>query len=502
MVNLQISSLDLVTDNAVVVNQDDAQKLTLSSESSLQITSSSSTYVANKIIISKKLVAPGMIAISPNMGRVLAVDENNMVEVTIRHSPESFSFIKKRMKGDSFAKEEVFTIITDILNDRLSPLETSVFLLTQEFRNYTLDEIEYLTRAIASQGDRLDFTEPVYDKHSLGGVPGNKVSLIIVPVVAAAGLLIPKTSSRAITSPSGTVDTMECLAEIKFSPDEIVEIAQKTRGMIIGGDGLNLAPADAAIIRKVQFPLGIDPEPMMFASIMAKKYAMGAEFVVLDIPIGKGTKVPDFDEGNAIARNFAELARRLDIRLESAITFGSVPVGHAIGPALEAREALNCLSNPRGAPTSLIEKSTVIAGILFEMAGIAPLGEGQTKAKSILNSGKALEKMKEIIEAQNGDPNIKPQDIPVGDHVYEWLAPADGWVVDINNAAIKVVAKAAGAPKKKGAGVYFVKKKQAIKRGEVVLRIHAESEKELKEAQARMAKLAPITIEGMLLGRI
>ena len=136
------------------------------------------------------------------------------------------------------------------------------------------------------------------------------------------------------------------------------------------------------------------------------------------------------------------------------------------------------------------------------MAGIAPLGGGQVKAKSILNSGQALAKMKEIIEAQNGDPNIKPQDIPVGDHVYEWLAPADGWVVDINNAAIKVVAKAAGAPKKKGAGVYFVKKKQAIKRGEVVLRIHAESEKELNEAQARMAKLAPITIEGMLLGRI
>ncbi|MFX1511046.1 MAG: AMP phosphorylase [Promethearchaeota archaeon] len=500
--NLQISSQDLLTDATVIINQEDAQKLKLSPETPLQLTSSNFTSVASKVIVSKKLVNSGLIVISPEMGQVLAVKENDTIDVTIRHPPESFSFIKKRMTGDPYTKEEIFTIIGDILSNHLSPLEISVFLLTQQFRNYTLDEIEYLTRAVASQGDQLDFDEPAYDKHSLGGVPGNKVSLIIVPIVASAGLLIPKTSSRAITSPSGTVDTMECLADVTFTPSEIVEIAQKTRGMIIGGGGLNLAPADAAIIRKVQFPLGLDPKPMMFASIMAKKLAMGIEFVALDVPIGKGTKVPNFDEGNAIGRNFAELARRMDIRLESAITFGSVPVGHAIGPALEAREALNCLSNPRGAPTSLIEKSTAIAGILLEMAGLTPRGSGQAQAKSILSSGKALTKMQEIIEAQNGDPNIKPEDIPIGDHVFEWFAPADGWVVDIDNAAIKAVAKAAGAPKKKGGGVYFVKKKQAIKRGEVILRIHAETEKELKDAQAKMAKLAPITIEGMLLGRI
>ncbi len=447
------------------------------------------------------------IGLSLSLIKSLGANEGDEVvlQTQSRSTSTSYSLIKQRIlqPGKTFNNAEIDQIIGDITSGVLSPLESSVFITSQLFQDWNLSEVEYLTRAIACSGQMIDWKDSIiFDKHSLGGVPGNKVSLLIVPIIAAAGLTIPKTSSRAITSPSGTADTMEALGcEIEFTIDEIVEIAKRTNGLIAWTGGLNIVPADEKIIRDVQFPLGIDPEPMMIASVLSKKVAMGVQFLVLDIPTGGGTKVDNMESGKRIAHRFAELGLRLGIRIESGITYGSSPVGHAIGPALEAREALTALINPQQASDSLIGKSTSLAGILLEMSGKAIQGSGQDAALELLNSGKAYRKFQEILEAQSGDPKIQPEDIEVGECVYEYIAPQSGWIVEINNKVISRAARAAGAPMDKRAGVYFLKKKDSVKRGEVIFQLYAPDEKKLQAAEAELVKNVPLVIEGMLLAR-
>jgi AMP phosphorylase len=423
-----------------------------------------------------------------------------------RATSSSFALIKQRIKqpGRFFTKNEIEQIISDITHDRMTPLEESVFLTSQMLQEWSIPEIECLTNAIAHSGEVLKWGDTViFDKHSLGGVPGNKVTLLVVPIIAAAGLTIPKTSSRAITSPSGTADTMEAIGcDIEFTIDEIVEIAESAGGLIAWTGGLNIVPADEKIIRDVQYPLGIDPEPMMMASVLSKKVAMGVKFLVLDIPTGFGTKVPNMEEGKRIAHRFSELGMLLGMRIESGITYGSSPVGNAIGPALEAQEALKSLMHPLEAPHSLIGKSTSLAGILLEMSGKAIIGRGQEMAYEILNSGKAYAKFQQIIEAQNGNPKIKPEEIDIGKYSYDYIASQSGYVVEINNRVITRAAKAAGAPMDKGAGLLFNKKKDTVKRGESIFTIYASNKTKLAAAEAELMKGdLPVTIEGMLLAR-
>jgi AMP phosphorylase len=246
-----------------------------------------------------------------------------------------------------------------VVNNVLSEVELTAFVASLYMNEMTLDETAYLTKKMAENGEMLHLKRrPVFDKHSIGGVPGNKITLLIVPIVAAAGLTIPKTSSRAITSACGTADIMEVLAPVTFSSKEIEEIVERVGGIIAWGGGVNLAPADDIFIRVVEYPLAIDPHNLAICSVMAKKYAVGADFVVIDIPMGEGTKVGSMEEAKKFARNFVQLGERIGIDVECAITFGDKPIGRAIGPALEAREALRALEGE--GPSSLIEKSPVL----------------------------------------------------------------------------------------------------------------------------------------------
>jgi AMP phosphorylase len=448
------------------------------------------------------------IGISQIMMNKLGVTEGEeiLLQPISRTLSKSFSLVKQRIMqpGRMFSKAEIDQIISDITLDHMTPLEESVFITSQMLQEWSLSEVEHLTNAIANSGQKINWGETViFDKHSLGGVPGNKVTLLIVPIIAAAGLTIPKTSSRAITSPSGTADTFEAIgADIEFSIDEMVDIAHRVGGLIAWTGGLGIVPADEKIIRDVQYPLKIDPEPMMMASVLSKKVAMGVKFLVLDIPVGYGTKVPDMEIGKRIAHRFSELGRLLGIRIESGITYGSSPVGNAIGPALEAREALQALMTPKAASHSLIGKSTSLAGILLEMSGRAIPGAGQEIAYEILYSGQAYTKFQQILEAQNADPNTKPSDIEIGSATYDYLAPQTGWIVEIDNTVLGRAARTAGAPMDKRAGILFHKKKDSVDRGEVVFTLHASNDKKLDAAVAELGKGdLPVTIEGMLLAR-
>ncbi len=472
----------------------------------IQLISPTKTVFTEHIVISDH-IDPKKIWVSSEMLSELDAEDGDIIQVLplSRTPPDSYYLIRNRMMHKrAFKPTEIDQIVNDIAYHRLNQLEKATFVLSTIFEPLNMDEIEELTRSMAQTGEMIDFgLHTVFDKHSTGGVPGNKVTLLIVPIIAASGLLIPKTSSRAITSPSGTADTMEALGcEVIFSSDELVEISKKTKGMIVWGGGFNLAPADDILIKDVEFPLGVNPTSMMLASIMSKKVATGIHFLVMDLPTGPGTKIEDIGTAQALGREFAELGRRLGIRVESGITFGASPVGHTVGSGLEAREALESLMDPPAAPSSLIEKSCELSGILLEMAGKALRGQGRELAREILFSGKAETKFREIIEAQSADKDMKPEDIEIGQYSVEIPSPSSGWIVQIDNAKIAEIARTAGCPKDKGAGIVFLKKKDAVKHGESLIRIHSSSESRLSAAEGKFAKLNPITIEGMLMGRV
>jgi len=446
-----------------------------------------------------EMVKPGEIGIFTEALKDL--NAPTTVDILPAPKPASLCYIKNFMDKQKLSEDQIRSIVQDIVDNNLSDIELAAYITASYIHDMDSQEVEWLTKAMIETGERIHFdTHPVMDKHSIGGVPGNKVSLLIVPIVAAAGLLIPKTSSRAITGAGGTADLMEILAPVEFSAAEIKELTEKVGGVIVWGGATNIAPADDKLI-KAEYALSIDPYSQMLASIMAKKGAVGADAVVMDMPVGPGTKLTTPDAGRTLAKDLIDLGERLGIRVECAMTFGGSPVGRTIGPALEVKEALTVLEN-KGGPNSLKEKSLSLAGILLEMGGVAGRGDGYSAAEDILTSGKALEKLKQIIEIQGGDPAVKSEDIVTGENCEDILAPAGGYVVAFFNKRLVELARIAGAPADKKAGVTIHKKMgERVKKGEPLISICSSSDWELESAVKDAKRQMPIVVEGMLLER-
>ncbi|MHA1917639.1 MAG: AMP phosphorylase [Candidatus Ranarchaeia archaeon] len=492
--------LDIASNqNSVLLNINDAKKFGLKKNDRIKIKISSNE-ISGIVSTTSVLVHEGTIGLFTSTWKKLGQPSNKTVEVRLAAPAKSLPYIKKKTRGSELSKEEIHEFVNDVVNGNLSRLEIASFVMAEQFKGMTLKETEIYTKAISEAGEMIDFDRPVYDKHSIGGVPGNKVTLLIVPTVAAGGLLIPKTSSRAITSPSGTGDSMEVLANVQFEGSELKRIANKVGGCIVWGGSLNFAPADDIIIQ-VEKEIMIDPRAQMMASIMAKKLSMGVDYLVLDIPTGVGAKVETLEKARDLSRDFVALGMKLGIKVECGITYGGQPVGHAVGPALEAKEALEVLSGK--GPKSVIEKSNALSGVLFEMSGKAVRGEGMKMATELLRKGKSMKKMREIIEEQGGNPNITPEEIPIGKHKATIKSPIDGFIVNVDNKAINLICRRAGAPQEKGSGIVLTGKRgYKINRGDIILEIYAERASKLKDAVNLTEKLKPILVEGMLLEKI
>ncbi len=485
---------------AAILNKFDAESLGINVYDRIRIVHENKiTTALVEISEEPELVPQGQIGLYKEIALELGALNGEVVNIEIAKTPQSVTYIRKKLRGEKLSAEEISSIIQDAVSLNLNELEIAAFLLAQDFYGMSMDEIEALAKSMLKTGDILDLPGKAVDKHSIGGVPGNKVSLLIVPIVASTGLLIPKTSSKAITSPSGTTDTMSVLANVEFSIEELRKIVLKVGGAIVWGGALNLAPADDIFIR-VEYPLKIDPRSQMLASIMSKKAAEGISYLVVDLPTGRGAKVKTREEAFSLAQDFVELGKRMGINVRCGVTYGGQPIGKAVGPALEAREALSALERPEDASKSLVEKSVSLAGLIFEMTGYAFKGEGSKLAMEILKSGRALKKFREIIENQGGNPNIKPNDIPVGSYKYEILAESDGYVTLVDNTVINAIGRAAGAPLEKGAGIMiYAKQGYKVEKGQVLMEIYAERATKLQEAISICNSSRPIVVEGMLL---
>lgn len=451
--------------------------------------------------VTDSVVKPGTLGVFADVRKHFSLDEGSTIHVRPAEKPESVGHIKRKMRGQKLGRDEIDRVVQDVVDGSLTDVELSAWVTSLEIHDMDMEEIEHLTRSMVKHGETLDFGAEavVFDKHSIGGVPGNKISLLIVPLVAAAGLMIPKTSSRAVTGAAGTADVMEVFGPVALSGPQIRRITEEVGGVLCWGGGVNLAPADDIIIR-VEHPLAIDPRAQLLASVMSKKKAVGANKVVMDLPMGEGTKLPTLEDAKRIGRQFIELGERLDMQVECAVTYGGQPVGKAVGCALEANEALAALRGLE-APKSLIEKSTAIAGIILEMGGVAGKGLGKRKAEEILKSGAALEKFRQIVEAQGG--KLPKGDVPVGEFTAELESTEGGYVAGVRNKAIIQIARASGSPKEHGAGIVLHHKRgDKVQPGESLMTIYAESPYKLEQALQLARKTSPVIVEGMLLERL
>lgn len=451
--------------------------------------------IANK---SDSVVKRGEVLLTDSVMKKIDVKEGDEINVVYSPKPDSVKSINKKMDGEKLSKDEIASIVDDILNARLSQIEISAWLTSLYINGMDLDEIASFTNAMVDTGDRIQFDRSqVFDFHSIGGVPGNKVTPIVVSIVAAAGLMLPKTSSRAISSACGTSDFVETFCDVELDAGKVKEIAENVGGVLAWGGSMNLAPVDDMVI-KVEYPLGINPRAQMLASILSKKIAIGATDILIDIPTGAGTKVQTLEQARAYVRDFTELGNKLGVRIQCAITYGDQPVGSAIGPALEARECIRILEG-EDHPASVIEKACDLAGIILEMGGIP---HGADEARRILNSGEALKKFREIVAAQGGNPDIRSDDLKIGKYMLKVVSTKSGYVNAIANKELVQIARAAGAPNDKGAGILILKKRgQRVEKGDTLLEIYADIESKCQRAKDLASSLQPIRIEGMLIER-
>ena len=287
---------------------------------------------------------------------------------------------------------------------------------------------------------------------------------------------------------AGTADRAEVLMPVEFTTKKMLQILKKSNGCIVWGGAIELAPADEIFVR-AEFSLHIDP--LLLPSIMSKKKAVGATHLVVDIPTGRGAKMKTTGEADLLARDIIELGRRLGIHTHCVVTFGEQPIGNTIGPALEAKEALEVLMNKKNVP-DLIDKACRISGSMFELLGKK---NGYELAKKILESGKAEKKLREIIKAQGGNSTILPEDIEIGKHTLHVRSEKSGQVIWMENRIIVEIGRAAGAPKDKGAGIVFNKKiGDQVEKDELLFTVYAEKAYKIDRVKYILSNQVPLSV--------
>lgn len=405
--------------------------------------------------------------------------------------------IQKKLLGKKLSYREIYAVMDEIAHEKLSDVLTTYFVASSFKEGYSPQELFYFTKAMVETGNKLKFSGIVADKHSVGGIAGTRTTMIIIPIIAAAGFKIPKISSRAITTPAGTADVMEAIANVEFTPKQITKIVNEVGGCIAWNGKLGIAPADDIIIR-VEEPLSFESFDKIIISVMAKKVAASTTHLVLDIPVGKTAKIHRFTDGEEVAKKFKNLANHFGIKVVCDVNEALEPAGRGIGPVLEVRDVLYVLEQKTDRPLRLEAKSLRLAGQLLDLCykekKISKHGEDE--AKKILESGKALEKFQEIVKAQGGVHKITSDSLTLAKNKFDYRSQISGKIKELNNHNLNTVAKILGAPNDKKAGIYLLKKlDHSVVKNEIIFTLYAEDKYLLKEAEATLKNLPIFKIE-------
>lgn len=421
------------------------------------------------VVDDSAIIGVGEIGLGEQAFQRLGLPAGAAVDIAQARPPASLEFVRRKIDGEALNDTELGAIIADIAAYRYSHTELAAFVVACA-GFMTTQETLALTRAMVEVGDRLHWPAPlVVDKHCIGGIPGNRTSMIVVPIVAAHGLLCPKTSSRAITSPSGTADTMEVLARVDLAEDRLTAIVAQEHAVLAWGGRMRLSPADDVLI-SVERPLRIDTMEQMVASIISKKVAAGSTHLVLDIPVGPTAKVRTTQDAVRLRKLFEYVARHMGLTIKVVFTDGAQPVGRGVGPVLEARDVMAVLDNAPDAPADLRDRAVMLAGHMLDFDPALEGGTGEARARALLESGAARAAMDRLIDAQGRNP----QHLAPGHLVHAVMAPHSGTVTAIDCERIARIARQAGAPMDKSAGVDLLAKVgERVSGGAPLYRIHA-----------------------------
>lgn len=413
----------------------------------------------------------------------LGVHEGDLLVVAHPRALPSLASVRARLYGRRLTLAQLGPVIADITGELYSDVELAAFVAAFAGQPFELEEGAALTEAMIAAGDRLTWgAQPIADKHSIGGLPGNRTTPIVVAIAAAAGLTIPKTSSRAITSPAGTADVMETMAPVDIDLARMREVVTSTGGCLAWGGSVHLSPADDIIIR-IERALDVDCEAQLVASVISKKVAAGATHVLLDIPVGPTAKVRSAEAAEALAANLVAVGARFGLSVRPYLSDGAQPIGRGVGPALEAHDVLRVLRGAPDAPQDLRNKAVDMASHLLSFVTGEELGEALARADELLSSGAALARFMAICEAQGGfrEPPVAPLRAVV-------TAPTGGRIAMIDNRLLARAAKLAGAPIAGAAGLELhVRLGDHVLAGDPLFTLHGETEGELAYARHYVA---------------
>lgn len=448
------------------------------SQSRVQITGNGRSLVATLNVVHGEWLGSAEAGLSDSAWRLLGAKEPCDVEVSHPEPVESFRAVRGKLFGRPMSDEEFLGVMHDITARRYSDVQLSAFLAGCVGDRVDTDEVVGLTRAMVEVGQILDWGRPVvFDKHCVGGLPGNRTTPLVVAIVTACGLMMPKTSSRAITSPAGTADTMETLTAVDLSLADMRRVVEHEGGCLVWGGSVNLSPADDVLIR-VERSLDLDGVAQLVASVLSKKLAAGSTHVLIDVPVGPTAKVRHRAAAAHLRALLVHVGAALGLQIDVVLTDGTQPVGRGIGPALEARDLLAVLQCRDDAPGDLRQRAAYLAGAILERAEVCPGGAGLRTALEVLDDGRAWQKFQAICSAQGG-----MREPPTAAHRAEATAERSGCVAAIDNRRLAKLAKLAGAPQSPAAGVdLLVHVDDVVEAGQPVLSVHADAPGELAYA--------------------
>ncbi|MBR2140964.1 MAG: thymidine phosphorylase family protein [Rickettsiales bacterium] len=437
--------------------------------------SSSERYAYTTLYLSD-MVGENEVGLSSKVESTLKAKNGEEFEVAHMEPLLSFSAIRNKLRGKPFTEEGIFEAIKDVVDGKYSDMHMACLCSATEGDQLSPDEIAYFAKAMVNTGKVMKWNyDIVVDKHCIGGIPGNRTTPPAIAIVAEYGLHIPKTSSRAITSPAGTADVMEVLTNIVVPTDRMKEVVDKAGGCLIWGGAVDLNPSDDIIIN-VKKDLDLDSKGQMLASILSKKVAAGSTHILIDVPYGPSAKTKSKETAEVLKNDFETLGKKLGVKVIVNLSDGRQPVGNGVGPALEALDVVKVLKNDPDAPKDLKEKTIYLSGLIIEFDPKVKKGEGEKIAREILESGRAWERFLKICDAQGG--GLK--EIPVAKFTQDILADKDGEVYEFDNRKLSYLAKLAGCPSQKAAGVYLYKHLgDKVKKGEKLFTIHSNSKGEL-----------------------
>ena len=406
--------------------------------------------------------------------------------------------IEKKKLGFSHSPEELRFIAESAASGAVPDYQLSAWLMAALWRKMDKDEIAEWTKAMAQSGEILDLKKiksPKIDKHSTGGV-GDGVSLVLAPLLAEAGMIIPMMSGRGLGHTGGTLDKLESIPgfRVRFSKSEI-ESQLKKIGVCLFGQNQNIAPADRKLYQLRDATSTVDSVPLIVSSILSKKMAEDLDGLVLDIKVGSGAIFKTAQEAESLAEALIETSRRLKLKAVAVLTRMEEPLGQAVGNALEVKQAVEVLSGDFSA-RDFVECTLSLGACALKIARKArSVDEGREKLEKLLKNGQALRRMKQIIVCQGGDARVlnNPSLLPKAKKMILFKAAQSGFIsrIDARKTGEAAVLLGAGRSRAEdqidyGAGICFFKKTgDKVKSADAIAAFYARDEKKIKEALSR-----------------